>query len=358
MTTNFYKIQDFQEFMTYLPKYTLSQTILGIIANLEKNINSTIHEQFARNHFGESNNHDTNSYENYSKKKYGDKKHNGNSYPSQDHNNSKRSTHRIVSSESNIATSRQPISNDDWVTVRSFKTTKLDVKVGVEKDINDIRTFLNKISNKNYDKQKDAILEHISEFATKESDSDNTDTTKIATFIFDIASTNKFFSEIYADLYSELILKFSVFSTILNAFIVSYKFMVDTIEYIDPAIDYDGFCLYTKQNDRRKAIASFIVMLMNRNVISKECITDIIQHFINVFLQYIEEVGKENDIEEFAEVLFIFITLGNEKLNHLEIWNSDILPRITMISKLKPKSSQSLSNRAVFKFMDIMDKLK
>jgi hypothetical protein len=358
MTTNFYTIQDFQGFMgtPLSSKYVLSQAILGAISTLEKNISAIardIPDYSTRPRFSENGGYDNNASDYGNKNKYGN-----NSHSPQIFNGGKKAMQRINTNSNSSSGHRPPVSSDDWVTVRSFKTTKLDTKVGIDKDINDIRTFLNKISNKNYDKQKDAILNHISEFAENESDSSNEDTNKIAMFIFDIASTNKFFSEIYADLYSELITKFSVFSVILDKFIVSYKFMVDTIEYVDPSVDYDGFCLYTKQNDKRKAIASFIVMLMNRNVLSKECIVDIIQHFLNKFTECIEEPGRESDVEEFAEVLFVFITLGKTNLSSLECWNVVIVPSVKAISQMKFKSSPSITNRAIFKFMDIMDKVK
>lgn len=356
--TNFYTIQDFQELMesSLSSRYILSQTILGTISKLEKNISAIVRDiPDYNNHqrFSENGGYGNNSSDYGNKQKYGN-----NSYSSQVFNNGKKSTQRINVNNITSSGHRPPVSPDDWVTVRSFKTTKLVTKVGIDKDINDIRTFLNKISNNNYDKQKDAILNYISEFVDNENSSSDEDTTKIAMFIFDIASTNKFFSEIYADLYSELILKFSIFSVILDKFIVSYKFMIDTIEYIDPAVDYDGFCLYTKQNDKRKAIASFIIMLMNRNVISKECIVDIIQHFIDKFMEYIQKSGKESDVEEFAEVLYIFITLGKENLSSLECWNAVIIPSVKVISQMKIKTSPSITNRSIFKFMDIMDKVK
>lgn len=358
MTTNFYTVQDFKLISTSsTSKHVLSQTILGAIATLEKSITSVIrdvHETTNRTYFSESSGYD-NNYDSTSRRKpSGEKRYGGNSHSPQDFEQIRKSSYNGNSG----STARQPISSDDWTTVRSFKTTKLETKVGVDKDINDIRTFLNKISNKNYDKQKNAILEHISEFAGKDSNSVSQDTDKIAKFIFDIASTNKFFSEIYADLYSALIVKFAIFSDILDNFIKSYKFMDDTIAYIDPSEDYDGFCLYTKQNDKRKAIASFIVMLMNRGVISKECVADIIQHFLDIFTQYIEEDGRDNDIEEFADVIFVFVTLGKDNIDVMECWTQTIFPKIAAISKMKPRMSRSLTNRAIFKFMDIMDKIK
>jgi hypothetical protein len=235
----------------------------------------------------------------------------------------------------------------------------VEVKEGVEKDINDIRTALNKISTKNYEKQKDAIVDHISEVVAREdAEKSAKDIQSIAQFIFDIASTNKFFSEMYADLYKALVDKFAVFSNILKEFVLDYTKATTAILYADPSVDYDGFCLYTKHNDRRKATASFIVMLMLRDVLSRKRVAKIVAHYMQTFLIYIETPDRGNEIEDIAEVLFVFITLGKAGIKHTECWTAYLRPTIESIAKMKPNSLPSLTNRAVFKFMDIMDKVR
>ena len=284
--------------------------------------------------------------------------------------------------------------DDSWTTVSarpsgsgggpSFRPTKLDVKEGVEKDINDIRTFLNKISNKNYEKQKDAIVDHIANFVELESaresrrladagesnsqrsgelldggsDASGGGVHRIAQFVFDIASTNKFFSEIYADLYRALVARFAVFRDILESFVEAYTKSSTAILYVDPAVDYDGFCLYTKENDRRKATASFIVMLMLRGVLSRERVAGIVEHFMRAFLAYVEHPDRGNEIEEIAETLFVLITVGKAELKQSELWKPFLLPAVSGVAQMKPRSLPSLTNRAVFKFMDIMDKVR
>ena len=90
-----------------------------------------------------------------------------------------------------------------------FLPTKMDIKEGIEKDMNNIRTSLNKISIKNYDIQKDIIISLLIQFLTDDIEH-QISLKKIAQFIFDIASTNKFYSALYVDLYLELINKSSI----------------------------------------------------------------------------------------------------------------------------------------------------
>ena len=95
---------------------------------------------------------------------------------------------------------RNKSANKQWIKEKTdvilFKATVIDLKEGLEKDINDIRKALNMISKKNFDSQKKIILKFLREFVN-----DDEALTKISDFIFDIASSNMFYGDIYADLY-------------------------------------------------------------------------------------------------------------------------------------------------------------
>ena len=103
--------------------------------------------------------------------------------------------------------------NDDvWEKTKAFKATVIEKKEGIEKSINDIRICLNKISNKNYDTQIETIMEYIEKIRKPSEDSsdeeDGADSVQdiniISSAIFDIASTNKFFSEIFESSFPQL----------------------------------------------------------------------------------------------------------------------------------------------------------
>ena len=327
---------------------------------------------------------------------------------------------------------------EDWNSGKSFKPTKIMSKEGVEKDINDIRISLNKISNKNYETHRDLIVSLVEKFMeyaldrrqngssllspeqaslaedfgqgasvpcsllTTNSEGDlrslkpakrvssyfanpeefadalltqevavghlkslekeeNVDAIsnikKIAQFIFDIASTNKFYGDIYADLYKELVEKFEIFSTILNDFVSNYNHNIYTLKYVDSNVDYDAYCEYNKANEIRRATASFLVLLMNRSVLKTSTLTDLIIHFQSVFTKYISEENRTNEADEITEVLFLLITLGAEILCKLPEWESTIIPNIIITSKLKAKEQKSMSSRSVFKYMDLLKKI-
>lgn len=237
-----------------------------------------------------------------------------------------------------------------------FKVTEKNVPEGVNEHINQIRIALNKISDKNYNSQITIIMDYLETILSI----DEIYLSKVGQFIFDVASTNKFYCELYADLYLELIGKSPIFKEILEKFVLNYKSSIENIHYVDPILDYDGYCNYTKENDKRRSMACFFIMLANRCILKTEMIIDIIKHFQAILLKYINEEGKTIECEEISEIIFIFVSLGNNNIcfNRLEVWNDDILVNVLSMSISKVKEHKSLTSRIVFKHKDLIDLIK
>ena len=180
---------------------------------------------------------------------------------------------------------------------------------------------------------------------------------KLTQAIFDIVSTNKFFSEIYANLYNELINQFDVFKEIFIQYIKTYKESIEHIYYIDPNKDYDGYCLYTKKNDNRKAMTLFIFNMYKNKVLEEGIIIDLLYYFLNKSLEYIDTVNRTNELEEITENIFVITSNIHGLMDNNDEWKTNILPMIINISQMKFKEHKSLSNRVVFKYMDIIDSL-
>jgi hypothetical protein len=246
----------------------------------------------------------------------------------------------------------------EWESARAhaFKVTKIEIKEGIDKQINDIRGLLNKMSTKNYDAQRDLIVDQINRLA---SDSSVSEDDKMQAFlsVLEISRSNKFYSELYAELCKELSAAFPAFGEILPRVVDLYRETLEHINYVDHNVDYDGFCNYTKSNDLRKANAAFIVNLMKRGVLEKSQIISIISELIGFVRRYIDEDNRSNEVDEITENLFLFITQSKTELLNNDSWTSEILPFIQDASKMKSKDHKSLSSRAVFKYMDILDDL-
>jgi hypothetical protein len=250
------------------------------------------------------------------------------------------------------------ISNEDWQMARApvFKATKIEVKEGVEKNMNDIRVLLNKISNKNYETMRDAIFKEIQDCLDKNIATE--DQNRIVKAIFDIASSNKFYSTIYADLYCELLTRFSFFGgeALIN-FLDTYKDTINNIKFVDASVDYDKFCEYTKSNEFRKSTALFIIHLMKKGVIEVQFVINILEYLQENLNIYIVEEGKVNEVDEYTEITFILMTTGIEILKNYPNWNS-IYNNVETISKKKVNECISLSSRAIFKMRDLVSNLQ
>lgn len=267
----------------------------------------------------------------------------------------KKITKNVASSNSN--------NDDEWTVIRtSFKPTKLDVKEGIENDVNIIRSSLNKISNKNFELQSNLIIDYIKAFLKKQildeipKEDQLKNIKRIGDSIFDIANTNKNNSELYALLYKELIKNFDFFNDMLTAFVGNFKNTIQNIHYVDPATNYDQFCAYTKINDSRKSTTLFLVNLMKLDLIPVNNLIDIIQYFQETVIQYIDQSNRKNETEEIVENIFIFVSQGFRFFNKTEQWEM-IMSNIQSISIMKIKDHLSLTNRTVFKCLDTLESL-
>jgi len=271
-------------------------------------------------------------------------------HPSDRHSKFKKSRNERTSNRKGIDTT--------WEKQPEFIPTKIEKKEGTEKLINDIRISLNKISTKNYDTHRDTIFQNIDniiddDFAKDDSQTEEID--KIASAIFNIASTNKFYSLLYATLYKELTDKYPIFGDIIQTFIsTTYISNVNLIEYVDETKDYEKHCLMNKENDKRKSMTVFIVNLMKKNLVSKDNVTEFILYLQNLILKYIDEPSKTYVVEEITENIFLFLTSCDNKLISTPTWNS-IVENVKTCSQLKVKEHPSISSRAIFKYKDMVD---
>jgi hypothetical protein len=274
---------------------------------------------------------------------------------------------------------RSKPADDSWDKVRSFKTTTIEKKEGVEKVLNDIRICLNKLSESNYDVQRNLMCDHINELTTN-----SQALSQIASALFEIASANKFYSEIYALLYKELAEKYPIFNEIISIYVTKYMENVNQIKNVTAEEDYNLFCDNNKENDKRKAMSAFIVNLMKVGLISKDDLFNIILSLEDHVINLIDTENKLYEVEEISENIFILITtvitsitkrgkdkkccdvLNNVIINleykpqnafELEKWQTS-LNNIIQCSKCKVKEHPSISSRTLFRYMDILDSIR
>jgi hypothetical protein len=244
---------------------------------------------------------------------------------------------------------------EKWETIGSVKPNIMNIqKEGFEKQLADLRGMLNKISTKTYNTLKEKIIVQVKEIICDETQNENAQ--KIVEFIFDTAISNKFYSELYSQLYKELIDLFDIFNNKIEPFMEQYIHSFHNIVVVDQNEDYDGFCENNKKNEKRKATTVFMANLLKHNVIGDNAVVSIILEMQALSDKYVDEENKKHEVEEITENLFLLISSIPVHVKLSEAWKINVEPVIFNFAKLKSKDKLSLSNRVVFKYMDIVEK--
>jgi len=251
------------------------------------------------------------------------------------------------------------ITDDDWEAIRAFQTTQKHISEGIEKNMDNVRGFLNKITDTNEESLTNDIKNEISQLTEHDTSEENM--MKIGYSIFNIASSNSFYSALYARLFKSLMNDYAIFKKIFDENFKEFMNLFNTIEFVDPKKNYDKFCEYTKTNDKRRSMSLFVVNLMIYDVIEKNEIIDIIMQLQKLINSYIRKNDKTNEIEELTENLFILITKSCKYLNtkdYDESWKN-IVKDVEFITLLKPKMKEypSITNKTIFKHMDINEEI-
>ena len=248
------------------------------------------------------------------------------------------------------------INDEDWNALRTFQSTKIEEKSRVESEINNIRVHLNKLTDKNYNDIKTKIFDIVAKCIIENT---TEDAEKISSTIFEIASTNRFYSKIYADLYSELMKQHEIMQNVFKESFNKFIHLFDSIEYVDPNVNYDRFCEINKINEKRKSLAAFFINLMNNNIITRQSIKLITRNLLSQVYSFISQDNQKETVDEISEniaILYQKKIYENDKGDDYDKIDGFSIPEvIEKIAKSKVKDYKSLTNKTVFKFMDMID---
>ena len=250
--------------------------------------------------------------------------------------------------------------NGNWESVRSFKTTKLEQNTGCNAELDQIRLLLNKLTDKSFLDVKDKIMERINNICLQTNE--EAFINKMGTVIYDICSTNKFYSKIFADLFAELATIFGFIRNIFNDKYSNFPEQYNDMTYVDPNKDYDGFCEMNKKNERRRAITTFYLNLALNNFIKKEDVVNILKKILTSIMNMINMSDKKNEVDELSEIIGILFNKemidevnNNNELTDYNVLNQTIFDTVSSLAQKKAKDYPSLSNKAIFKYMDLVE---
>jgi hypothetical protein len=249
------------------------------------------------------------------------------------------------------------INDEDWDAIRTFQSTKIEEKSGIDAQIDIIRTYLNKLSDKNYIDMRNKIIDIIDKIMETSITGD--DMLRFSSTIFDMASTNRFYSKMYADLYSDLSTRYQMMKEVFEKNLDKFTDLFNNIEYVDPKVNYDKFCEINKTNEKRKSLAAFYLNLMLNKIISKKQIMEITRNLLYQIYTFISVDDKKSEVDELTETVSILykkdLYEDDDGEDYQQIDGFTISEIVEKIANSKVKDYKSLTNKSLFKFMDLIE---
>jgi len=251
----------------------------------------------------------------------------------------------------------EEIHPDDWEAIRFFQKTEIIKKEGIELEIDGIRLLINKLTEKTYDKILEKLMSTLDDI-NKNGNYNDESINKIGYAIFNMATSNKFNSNVYARLCSKLKFRYEFMTNIIMTNITEFMKLFDNMEFISPEENYDKFCEMNITNDKRRSMSLFLINLYKNDVITLDFVYQNINNVQNMIMINTTNSEKKSEIDELSENLYILLTnipfLVLIKHNDWSKINNNLLE----FTNLNNKIHTGLSSKSKFKHMDIMDKLK
>jgi hypothetical protein len=233
-----------------------------------------------------------------------------------------------------------------------------DDKAILTENIDEIRILLNKMTAKSYPETLDAMVRRLQAFQRYHRNGllDETILAKISETIFTIATQNRFYSKLYADLFSELVSQFDFLSSMFNTYAANVidKFL-DVAEPVSEE-NYEMFCKLNESNDQRKSLAEFFVNLNKTSIISDETLQMYCVTVLKTVMTFVKQEDKKYQVDVLVDVLSILydkVKMNQVKFLFLEEEELDVNKCIKRFSKAKTTEFLSLTKKSIFKFMDM-----
>ena len=239
--------------------------------------------------------------------------------------------------------------NADLVKSLSFKKSQnttiryiepKTIKVDSENYINTIRLLLNKVSEKTYMDCVSKIINIIENLSHSE-------IALLYNNMFEVILHNSFYSKLYADVYSLCISKNNQFIDGFNIQYDKYIQSFNEITYVDHNLDYDKYCINNSENELRKSFGKVMLNLNKNNIVDIVIIHNTLDALIAKIKELINIPNNTSIVDEMVENIFIIYDKNN-------IINNKYKGTMIEFSKYKSKQFPSLSNKSIFKIMDLI----
>lgn len=251
------------------------------------------------------------------------------------------------------------VSHEEWENVRSFQVTKIEPKKGLNNIIDQIRISLNKLTDKTFLDMRSNIIQIIDSLESLNAEEIEEARKRISQDIFTISSQNMFYSKVFADLYAELVVSYSWLKPYFDSQLIQYLSKFETLTYVDPNENYDKFCEMNKTNSDLRANSKFYLNLSQNGFIEKEVIISKICELLKMIISMYQDSTKTNIIAEITENIATLynreLILSFESNSKFQVNETSIMNTISMLAKCKAKDYKGLSNKTIFKYMDLLE---
>ena len=161
----------------------------------------------------------------------------------------------------------------------------------------------------------------------------------------------------YSTLFKELINEFPHILSLFKSNFSNFLNIFKEIDYVSPDDNYDQYCKINKINEKRRALSKFFSNLMILDIIPEINILKIVLTLQERIILYINEEENKHILEEITENICLII-----KTIYVTIEVNDALFQL-IITNIKwilenEKEYKSITNKSIFKYMDILDDLK
>ncbi len=249
----------------------------------------------------------------------------------------------------------KPLTDDEWNSIRTFEETKLKkIREGIELDISLITKHLNKLTDDTFELCYEEICDVLDRLVDI---ANNEDMLIVCKNIFEISSSNGFYSKIFAKLLANTIKKYEQMKNVFDENTKDFLSYFQEFEYANAEEDYDHFCNVNLRNEKRRAYAKCVANLVNEGIISTDMIIKNIAIMIHNFKQTIEEENKNFVSEQIIEIIYIMIDEPYESIKSHDDFEDFVKSDIIEISKMKRRNFKSLPSKCIFKAMELVDKM-
>jgi hypothetical protein len=245
-----------------------------------------------------------------------------------------------------LSAARKTKAQPQWEKLRQKKTVPTKAERVLD-PVDELRSLLNKLSDKTYFNHMDSVGRIVSSVEGEKLQI-------VAEVLFDICSTNRFYSKLYADLYSALVSENTALQTHLKHRVA---IILETFRHLtfvnEDHENYDALCRRNDENDRNRSVAEFLKNLNQNGLINDSTIIQTCEDILKSVLSVINEDNYDDSIFMAVDIIAILYDkskMSTSKLDDRTTYN-DCLEKF---ARSKKKQYKSLSSKTIFKLMDLI----